>query len=115
MKKKLRRVRFVDASEKKTMEVVVEKISSSELMGMVVLEGFVFSDQKKLVILPEEEAARQRFCKTERLHIPYHSIIYCEEFDDEPADLKHLPFIREVMETPERSPHSHVDRLDKGR
>ncbi len=104
--KKLYRVRFQDQSERKTVEVVVESVDASEFMGLVVLEKFVFSDQKKLIIMPEEDEARQRFCKTDRFHVPYHSIIYIEEFTDEPADLKRLPFVREVTnqsEKPEKS------------
>lgn len=96
MKKKLFRVRFIDQSERKSVEVVVESVNVSEFMGLVVLEKFVFNDNKKLVILPEEEEARSRYAKTERLHIPYHCLVFVEEFDEEPADLKHLPFVKEV-------------------
>jgi hypothetical protein len=97
LKKKLYRVRFIDQSERKTVEVVVQSVNVSEFMGLVVLENFVFNDNRKLVILPEEDAARTRYGKTDRLHIPYHSLVFVEEFDDEPADLKHLPFVREVV------------------
>lgn len=117
MKKKLYRVRFLDQSERKTIEVVVESLASSEFLGLLVLEKFVFNDNKKFVILPEEDAARQRFAKTERLHIPYHSVIFCEEFEEEPADLKHLPFMREVKAeaSPDAATQSPVIFPEKNR
>jgi hypothetical protein len=94
--KRLFRVRFFDQSEKKLVEVVVENVSSSDFIGLITLEKFVFKDNKKLVILPEEDAARSRFGKTEKLHIPYHSVVYMEEFIDDPVNLKQLPFMKEV-------------------
>ena len=94
--KSLYRVRFVDHGEKKTVEVVVENVYGSDFMGLVTLEKLVFQGHKKLVILPEEEAVRERFSKTNKLHIPYHCIIYVEEFADDPVNLQQLPFIREV-------------------
>lgn len=99
---KLFRVKFIDRDSKdpkEPVEVTVSSFTASEFFGLVVLEGFVFKDQKKYVILPNEDAIRKRFGKTERLHIPYHNLIYVEEFYDEPADVKNLPFIKEV--TPE--------------
>jgi hypothetical protein len=93
---KLFRVRFQDRDSKEPQEVVVTTVRPSEFFGLVTLEGFVFNDHKKIVILPNEDAARKRFGKTQRLHLPYHNLIYLEEFDEEPADVKHLPFVREV-------------------
>ena len=90
------RVKFVERDEKQPFEVVVTYVGPSEFFGLIALEGFVFSDQKKFVILPEEDVARKRFGKTTRLHVPYHKIVFVEEFDEEPADLKNLPFIREI-------------------
>lgn len=112
--KKLYRVRFQDQSERKTVEVVVESVEASEFMGLVVLEEFVFSDQKKLIIMPEEDEARQRFCKTERFHVPFHSIVYIEEFTDQPADLKRLPFVREVTEHSDQARKPNlINRVDE--
>ncbi len=90
----------MDQSEKKPIEAVVQSVHPSEILGMVTLERFVFNENKKLVILPEEEQARARFYKTEKLHIPYHSIVYMEEFFEQPVDVRHLPFIKEVGESP---------------
>ncbi len=90
------RVKFCERESKDTHEVVVTTVSQSEYMGLVVLEGFQFSDSKRAIIMPNEDDAKRRFGNTERLHIPFHNIIYVEEFDEEPADLHKLPFIKEV-------------------
>ncbi len=101
-KSQLFRVRFINKEESKTYEVVVKSVESSEFLGLVCLSGFVFSDQTKQVILPQEDEARKRFSKINRLHIPYHNLIFIEEFDPDDVDYKNLPFIREVETT---APH----------
>jgi hypothetical protein len=98
-KDRLYRVRFMDRNEKDLTEVVVRSVAPSELFGLVCLEDFVFNDQRKFIILPEEDAARKKFAKTERLHLPYHNLVYVEEFLDEPTDVRNLPFVREVKNT----------------
>lgn len=98
-KDRLYRVRFFDRNEKDLTEVVVRSVAPSELFGLVCLEDFVFNDQRKFIILPEEDAARKKFAKTERLHIPYHNLAYVEEFLDEPTDVRNLPFVREVRKS----------------
>lgn len=114
-KRRLYRVRFFDQSEKKIVEVLVEKVGASDLVGLVLLEGFVFRDQTKLVILPEEDEARQRFSKTQKLHIPYHAISFVEEFEDAPADIHNLPFVRKVEEKDVRSNLSPIPPSINGR
>ena len=66
----LYRVRFQAKDDKDTYEVTVRHIISSDFLGMITLEGFVFNDHTKQVILPSEDAARKRFNKIERLHVP---------------------------------------------
>lgn len=90
------RVRFQTRDDKKPFEVVVRSVDSSEFMGLLALEGFVFNDTTKQVILPTEDEARKRFSHIEKLHIPYHNILFIEEFFEEERDLKNLPFMREV-------------------
>ncbi len=107
-KRRLYRVRFFDQSERKIVEVLVERVEPSDLAGLVLLQGFVFRDQTKLVILPEEDEARQRFSKTHKLHIPYHAISFVEEFEDAPADIHKLPFVRKVEEKELKSGSSHI-------
>ena len=103
----LYRVKFCERDSKDAHEVVVSSVSQSEYMGLVVLEGFQFSDNKRAVVLPNEEEARKRFGDTERLHVPFHNIIYMEEFAEKPADLHQLAFIKEVMTTkkPQNTPN----------
>ena len=103
--RKLYRVRFRDGETDKPTEVVVASFAPSEFFGMVTLTHFVWEDQTKFVVLPEEDATRKRFAKTETLHIPYHSLILVEEFVQE-VDLKNLPFIREVPADSPTSPES---------
>lgn len=93
--RKLYRVKFQERGEKPTT-VVVERFGPSDHFGLVCLEGFVFFDQTKFVVLPEEDETRKRFAKTDRLHLPFHVLLSIEEFFEEEPDLKHLPFIREV-------------------
>lgn len=90
------KIRFVEKDIKEPIELVVKYVSPSEFIGLVKLSGLVFEDQRKYVILPEEDQARKRFAKTETLHIPYHNILYIEEFLNEPTDLKKLPFVKDV-------------------
>ena len=96
----LYRVRFQSKDDKQPLEVVVKSVGSSEFLGLLSLEGFVFSDQTKQVILPTEDEARKRFSNINRLHIPYHNILFIEEFHQEDPDLKNLPFIKEVASHP---------------
>ncbi len=97
VKNQLYRVRFQNKEDSKIFEVVVRSVESSEFLGLVMLSEFVFSDQTKQVILPAEDEARKRFSKINRLHIPYHSLIFIEEFDQESIDFRNLPFIKEVQ------------------
>jgi len=90
------RVRFRDTEQGNPTEALVRHVVPSDIPGLVCLSDFVFKDSKKRIILPEEEAASKRFRKTESLHIPYHNIIFVEEFIDEPTDLRKLPFLKEV-------------------
>lgn len=94
--RRLFRVKFQERTEKQPTTVVVEKFSPSDHFGLVCLEGFVFFDQTRFVVLPEEDETRKRFGKTERLHLPYHVLLSVEEFLEDEPDLKNLPFIREV-------------------
>lgn len=98
-RRKLYRVKFQERNEKSPLTVVVEHFSPSEHFGLVCLEKFVFFDQTKFVLLPEEDETRKRFAKTERLHLPYHGLISVEEFFEDEPDLKNLPFIRPVDST----------------
>lgn len=94
--RKLYRVKFQERNEKAPTTVTVESFGPSDHFGLVVLEKFVFFDQTKFVVLPEEDETRKRFGKTERLHLPYHVLLSVEEYFEEDPNLKHLPFIREV-------------------
>lgn len=102
-KRKLYRVKFQERNEKSPTTVVVEQFSPSEHFGLVCLEKFVFFDQTKFVLLPEEDETRKRFSKTERLHLPYHGLISVEEFYEDEPDLKNLPFIRPVESSPSKN------------
>ena len=95
-KRRLFRVKFQERNEKAPTVVVVETFGPSEHLGLVALEKFVFFDQTKFVVLPDEDEIRKRFGKTERLHLPYHVLLSVEEFYEDEPDLKNLPFIREV-------------------
>ncbi|RYZ69653.1 MAG: DUF1820 family protein [Proteobacteria bacterium] len=95
------RVRFIEKNSEQPMETLVRQIDSSHLPGLVCLSQFVFKDSTKKIILPEEEAAAKRYRNTERLHIPFHNILFVEEFHDEPLDIRELPFLREVTPAPD--------------
>ena len=101
---KLFQVRFSMKDEKEPWEVTAKSVYPSDFMGLITIEDFVFRDQTKMVILPEEDQARKRFGKTEKLHIPYHQLIFIEEVDEDPADVKNLPFVRAVEDTSPDSP-----------
>ena len=91
------RVRFQSKDQKTPVEVVVRSISSSEFLGLVCLEGFVFSDHSKQVILPSEDETRKRFEKINKLYIPYHNIIFIEEFKQEETDFKTISLLKDVL------------------
>lgn len=90
------RVKFIEKDKSNPIEVVVKFVRASDLPGLVHLTDFVFMDQAKKIITPEDEAARKRFHSSHALHIPYHNILSVEEFYPEVIDLKQLPFLREV-------------------
>jgi len=101
-----------DSGASGVVEVICQTVRPSELFGLVALEGLVFRDSTRFVILPDEDAARKRFGKSERLHVPYHNLLLVEEFADE-VDVRKLPFIREVERPPNvESPGSVVDIRD---
>jgi hypothetical protein len=95
------RVRFVEKEPSHPMEAWVKHVEPSHLPGLVVLRGFIFRDATKMIILPEEEAASKRFRNTEALHVPYHNLLFVEEIQDEPVDVKQLPFLKDLG--------SHID------
>lgn len=103
-KENLFRVRFQTKDDKEATEVVVRSLGSSEFLGLLALEDFVFNDQKKQVILPAEDNARKKFSNINRLHIPYHNILLVEEFTEQATDLTKLPFIKEVSENMNNEP-----------
>ena len=96
-RRQLYRVSFHAKPESEPFEIVVESVTASDFMGLVSLNGLVFNDVTKQVILPQEDKARKRFGKVRRLHIPYHSIICIEEFEEAPLDVENLPYIRGIM------------------
>ncbi len=85
------------------MEVLVRNVEASNLPGLVCLRDFIFRDNTKMIILPEEDAASKRFRHTQALHIPYHNVLYVEEMDDEPVDIRTLPFLKDLSQTHEPS------------
>lgn len=94
--RRLYRVRFMDKDEKVAVTVVAQKVEVSQFFGHIAISGFVFDDRKRHIILPDEDNVRKRFSKTKRLHIPYHNVIFVEEFNEELPNLKKLPFIKEI-------------------
>jgi len=94
------RVRFLDRDEKQPIEITVKSVGPSEFFGLVCLDGIVFADSPTGIVLPEEEALRRRFGKSQKLHIPYHNIVYVEEFSDDAAEVHTLPFMREIKTGP---------------
>ena len=95
--KLLYRVKFMEKGQGEATEALVRHVEPSEIPGLVCLRDFVFKDTTKKIILPQEEAASKRFRKTKSLHIPYHNILFMEETEEEPTDLKQLPFMKEVI------------------
>ena len=90
------RVKFLEKSGGDATEALVKSVEPSDIPGLVCLSDFVFKDNTKKIILPEEEAASKRFHKTRSIHVPYHNILFVEEVFDEPIDLRNLPFLKEV-------------------
>jgi hypothetical protein len=94
------RVRFMTKDDTKPVEVIVKRVVSSEFLGLIMLEDFIFSDSKQHVVLPSEDKIRRQYTDTKRLHVPYHNILSIEEFVPNKVDVKNLPFIRSAG-TPE--------------
>ena len=99
--KTLYRVRFMTKDETRPIEVVVKKVVSSEFLGLIMLEEFIFNDSQHHVVLPAEDRVRKLYTDTKRLHVPYHNIISVEEFQPSKLDVKRLPFIRAAEEETE--------------
>lgn len=105
--KTLFKVRFNQKGHKDGLEVLVRSVEASHLPGMICLSDFVFLDNKKMIILPEEDAAAKRFRGTQTLHLPYHQIESVEEIVEEPIAVQSLPFIKVLPdETQPQVPHS---------
>lgn len=101
------KVRFFENDRENPIEALVRIVEPSEFPGLVCFADFVFKDQTKKIIMPDEDKALKRFKKTRSLHIPYHNILYIEEIEEEAVDLKQLPFLREIateVETTEQPP-----------
>lgn len=88
------RVKFIEGDSKKPVEAIVKVAEPSEFPGLVCFRNFIFKDQQKKILLPEEDAAVKRFKNTHALHIPYHNILYVEEIEREVVDHKSLPFLK---------------------
>lgn len=82
--------------EKEPWELTAKSVFPSDIMGLITIEDLVFKDQSKMVILPEEDQAKKRFENTERLHIPYHQLIFIEELMEETPDSANVAFMRPV-------------------
>lgn len=95
------KVRFREDDKGKVLEALVREVFPSDIPGLVTLSDFVFRDSTKKIIMPEEDAASKRFRSTRSLHVPYHNILFVEELDDDPVDLKQLPFLKGIPSTPE--------------
>ncbi len=95
------RVRFMTKDENKPVEVIVKRVTSSEFLGLIMLEDFVFNESAQHVVLPSEDKIRRQYTDTKRLHVPYHNILSIEEFNPNKVDIKNLPFIRSA-EAPEQ-------------
>lgn len=104
-RKTLYRVKFQEKREPSAKPdqgpttVVVESFKPSEHFGLVCLEKFVFPEQTKLVLLPDEDENRKRFGKTDRLHLPYHVLLSVEEFHEDEPELKSVPSLTMLHET----------------
>ena len=105
-KSRMFRVRFLDRDEKQPIESIVKSVGPSEFFGLVCLDGLVFADSSNGLILPEQEALKRRFGNSQRLHIPYHNIVYVEEFSDNQAEVHAFPFIRSVKRSSDISTDS---------
>ncbi|SMF50091.1 DUF1820 family protein [Pseudobacteriovorax antillogorgiicola] len=90
------KVRFRENDKGDIREALVREVYPSDIPGLVTLSEFVFRDNTKKIIMPEEDATSKRFRKTLAIHIPYHNILFVEELLDEPVDLKNLPFLSEI-------------------
>ncbi len=94
IQKPLYRVRFMNKEDNKVVEVTVKRVVSSEFLGLIMLEDFVFSDSQ--VVLAGDDKLKKQFLDTKRLHIPYHNILAIEEFLAPKQETKQVPFIREI-------------------
>ena len=90
------KVKFREGERGDGREVLVRQVYPSDIPGLVTLSEFVFRDNTKKIIMPEEDATSKRFRATKSIHIPYHSIIFVEELEEQPTDLKQLPFLSQV-------------------
>jgi hypothetical protein len=101
------KVKFYEKDQENPIEILVRIVEPSEFPGLVCFADFVFRDQTKKIIMPDEDKATKRFKKTRSLHIPYHNILFIEEIEEEEVDLKQLPFLREIateVETTDPAP-----------
>jgi len=97
--KTLYRVRFQGKEENKISEITVRYVTSSDIMGCIVLEQIVFQEQSKHLIVPEQAELQKRYQNVNKLHIPYHSLIAIEELACEKEKKQTLSVIRQNIKS----------------
>ena len=97
--KNIFRVKFIEGDKEHPVEALVRNVTPSDFPGLVCFSDFIFKDQTKMIILPEEESASKRFNKTKSIHIPYHNILFIEEVSEDSTDVHNLPFLKELKPT----------------
>lgn len=94
--KSIYKVKFQENEKGEAREAMVREVYPSEIPGLVTLKDFVFKDASKTIFLPGEEEASKRFRDTKSIHIPYHNILFVEEFYEEDPKPKSPSYLSEV-------------------
>ena len=67
------------------------KITDSSYYGFLQVEEFIFRDQRKYVIEPQDEKVRREFGRLTRTTIPFHSILRIDEYEENEV---YSPFLK---------------------
>ena len=69
------KVRFKAKEDAKVTEVTVRYVTSSEIMGCIALENFIFREQSKHLIVPKDEDLAKKYHGVKKLHVPFHNLL----------------------------------------
>lgn len=71
--------KVVFSNQSSVYEIYATSVTSSDILGFVVIEGILFGEKSGLVIDPSEEKLKTEFEGVKRTLVPMHAIVRIDE------------------------------------